>query len=77
MNIFREKFTHIEILNDKAENLSVADNSFDYVVSTLTLCSVQDLTKALSEIYRVLRPQGKLIFIEHVAAVNNPKRHRW
>jgi ubiquinone/menaquinone biosynthesis C-methylase UbiE len=41
------------------------------------LCSVSNLEKALSEIHRILRPQGKLIFIEHVAAVNNPKRYQW
>lgn len=71
------KHNDIEILNDKAECLSLADVSFDIVVCTLVLCSVNNLEKALSEIHRVLRPQGKLLFIEHVAAVNNLKRYRW
>ncbi len=72
-----EKLSNIEIINEKAEFLSLADASFDTVVCTLVLCSVGNLEKTLSEIHRVLRPQGKLIFIEHVAAVNNPKRYQW
>src|SRR5262249_8480330 len=42
--------------------------SIDYVISTLVLCSVVDPRRALSEVQRVLKPGGKLIFIEHVAA---------
>ena len=53
------------------------DNSFDAVVSTLLLCTVNNPTLALSEIHRVLRPGGKLLFIEHVAANNNPERLKW
>jgi len=73
----RYQLNNIEILNDKAESLSLADASFDAVVCTLVLCSVSNLEKALSEIHRILRPQGKFIFIEHVAAVNNLKRYQW
>jgi len=40
----------------------------DVVVSTLVLCSVGDVPAALSEIVRVLRPGGRFVFIEHVAA---------
>lgn len=68
---------HAEILNDNAESLSFHDASFDVVVCTLVLCSVSNLEKSLSEIYRVLKPQGKFIFIEHVAALSNLKRYRW
>lgn len=67
----------IEILNDKAENISLENSSVDIVICTLVLCSVKNLDKALSEIYRILRPQGKLIFIEHIAATNNPTRNKW
>ena len=34
-------------------------------------------TAALAEIHRVLRPGGLFVFLEHIAAVENPKRHRW
>ncbi|KTD38581.1 phosphatidylethanolamine N-methyltransferase [Legionella nautarum] len=68
---------NIDILNDKAEFISLPDASIDAVVCTLVLCSVHNLEKALSEIHRILRPQGKLFFIEHVAATNNLKRYKW
>ena len=49
-----------------AEALPFADGSFDTVVSTLVLCTVLDQGVALAEIRRVLRPGGRLLFIEHV-----------
>jgi SAM-dependent methyltransferase len=49
-----------------AEHLPFADSSFDTVVSTLVLCTVRDPSAALAEIGRVLRPGGRLLFIEHV-----------
>lgn len=75
--IASHKLNNIEVLNDKAECLSLGDASFDAVVCTLVLCSVRNLEKTLSEIHRVLRPQGKFIFIEHVAATNNLERYQW
>lgn len=65
------------VLDCSAESIPAPDNSFDAVVSTLLLCSVNNPTRALSEIHRVLRPGGKLLFIEHVAAHNNPARLKW
>jgi SAM-dependent methyltransferase len=49
-----------------AEHLPFADSSVDTVVSTLVLCTVRDPSAALAEIGRVLRPGGRLLFIEHV-----------
>jgi ubiquinone/menaquinone biosynthesis C-methylase UbiE len=49
-----------------AEDLPFADASFDTAVSTLVLCTVDDQAGALSELHRVLRPGGRLLFIEHV-----------
>ena len=48
-----------------AEALPFANNSFDCVVTTFTLCSVQDPHAALSEVKRVLKPRGRLLFVEH------------
>ncbi|MEM9137092.1 MAG: class I SAM-dependent methyltransferase [Cyanobacteria bacterium P01_F01_bin.42] len=45
-----------------------ATDAFDYVVSTLVLCSVPDLAESLRKIYAVLKPGGKFLFVEHVAA---------
>ena len=49
-----------------AEDLPFEDGSFDTAVSTLVLCGVSDQPRALRELHRVLRPGGKLLFIEHV-----------
>jgi ubiquinone/menaquinone biosynthesis C-methylase UbiE len=53
-------------LRAPAEDLPFNDASFDVVVSTLVLCTVDDVPRALREVHRVLRPGGKLLFIEHV-----------
>lgn len=52
----------------RCSNFSLQDNSFDVVVTTLTLCSVQDPHKVLLEAKRVLKSNGKFVFLEHVAA---------
>lgn len=51
-----------------AEALPFGDASFDTVVSTLVLCTVDDVPASLAEIRRVLRPGGQLLLIEHVRA---------
>jgi SAM-dependent methyltransferase len=51
-----------------AEDLPFADGTFDTVVSTLVLCTVSDPARAVSEVTRVLKPGGRLLFCEHVAA---------
>lgn len=56
------------IVDAGAERLPLADSSVDAVVSTLVLCTVSDPERALREIARVLRPDGELLFIEHVRA---------
>ncbi|MBI4572797.1 MAG: class I SAM-dependent methyltransferase [candidate division NC10 bacterium] len=58
----------VEIREGRAERLDVPDHSMDAVVSTLVLCSVQVVPGALGEILRVLKPGGRFVFIEHVAA---------
>ncbi len=47
------------------EAIPLPDNSIDTVLSTWTLCSVPDLAVALKEIYRVLKPGGKFLYVEH------------
>jgi ubiquinone/menaquinone biosynthesis C-methylase UbiE len=57
-----------------AEALTFPDGSFDTVVSTLVLCTVPHQEAALGEIRRVLRPGGRLLFIEHVRAEGSDAR---
>ena len=59
-----------------AEQLPFEDDSFDTVVSIVVLCTVEDQHRALQEIRRVLRPNGQLLFSEHVRA-EDPKQARW
>lgn len=47
------------------ERLPFEDNRFDCVVSTFTLCTIEDVGQALAEVYRALKPGGKLLFLEH------------
>jgi ubiquinone/menaquinone biosynthesis C-methylase UbiE len=63
-------------LRAPAEDLPFEDASFDTVVSTLVLCTVDDQPRALRELWRVLRPGGSLLFIEHVRS-EDPKLARW
>ena len=66
-----------EVVDSGVDPIAFPDESFDVVVSTLVLCSVPDVEAALAEIHRVLRPGGRFVYLEHVAAIENPKRHRW
>ena len=56
----------VELVDGRAESLPFPDASFDAVVSTLVLCSVDNPAAALAEVRRVLKPDGRLVLIEHV-----------
>jgi ubiquinone/menaquinone biosynthesis C-methylase UbiE len=64
----------VEVSAAGAEALPFPDGSFDSVVSTLVLCTVPDQAAALDEVRRVLRPGGRLLFIEHVRAEGSAAR---
>jgi ubiquinone/menaquinone biosynthesis C-methylase UbiE len=57
-----------ELRTGIVEHLELPDSSADAVVSTLVLCSVGNQDAAIKEILRVLKPGGKFLFVEHVAA---------
>jgi ubiquinone/menaquinone biosynthesis C-methylase UbiE len=65
------EFQHLD-----AARLPYAADSFDTVVSTLTLCSIPDVAGALDEIHRVLKRGGRLLFLEHGLAPD-PGVQRW
>jgi ubiquinone/menaquinone biosynthesis C-methylase UbiE len=64
----------VEVSSAGAGALPFHDGNFDTVVSTLVLCTVPDQGSALEEISRVLRPGGRLLFIEHVRATGTTAR---
>jgi ubiquinone/menaquinone biosynthesis C-methylase UbiE len=60
-----------------AEQLPVPDNSMDTVIGTQVLCSVSDPAKVLQEIQRVLKPGGRFLFVDQVAAAEGSTLRRW
>lgn len=66
----------IQVFQVDAQRLPLDDQSFDYVVGTLVMCTIPAPEKALAEIRRVLRPGGKYVFLEHVRA-DTPRLARW
>jgi ubiquinone/menaquinone biosynthesis C-methylase UbiE len=66
----------VQVVGARAEELPFEDQRFDFVVSTLVLCTVDDPRRALGEIHRVLKPTGQLLFVEHVRA-DEPRLARW
>ena len=66
----------VEVVEAPAERLPLEDARFDTAVVTLVLCTVRDPAQALAEIARVLKPGGRLLFIEHVRA-DAPGLVRW
>ena len=62
----RDHGTAATVLRAPAEDLPFDDDAFDVAVSTLVLCGVDDQPRALRELRRVLRPGGRLLFLEHV-----------
>ena len=58
----------IEFIVSKAEQMSFNDNTFDTVLMTYTMCTVDDASRVLDEIKRVLKSDGQLLFCEHGVA---------
>lgn len=61
---------------DASGRLPFEDSAFDGVVTTFTLCSIPDVASALREIRRVIKPDGKYVFLEHGRS-DDPRVARW
>jgi SAM-dependent methyltransferase len=66
----------VEFLCRSAEAIPLGEASVDDVVTTWTLCTIPDPVVALQEMRRVLRPEGRLIFVEHGRS-SDPGVERW
>ena len=58
------------------ESMPFDEGTFDCVVSTWTMCSIPEVGSALGEVYRVLRPGGRLVFLEHGLS-EDPEVQKW
>lgn len=71
VRVLPESRISVDFYKMSVDNMSFEGETFDTVVSTFCFCSIQNLNKSLSEIKRVLKPDGKVIFLEHGKAKNN------
>ena len=65
-----------DLVRGSADALPFKDDTVDAVLSTLVLCSVGELQKVLKEVLRVLKPGGRFLFVEHVAAPEGTRLRR-
>ncbi|MCC7075790.1 MAG: class I SAM-dependent methyltransferase [Acidimicrobiia bacterium] len=66
----------VTVHHDTAEDLPFEEATFDYAVGTLVFCTVPDASRGFGEIRRVLKPGGRLVFLEHVRS-SRPRVARW
>lgn len=72
----RRHGVHLDLRAVPAEYTGLPDASADAVISSLVLCSVGDPAQVLAEVRRVLRPGGRFVFVEHVAAADGTALRR-
>ncbi len=66
----------VDLHSQSALGMPFEPESFDWVVSTWTLCSIANVRQAVSEVFRVLRPGGRFVFLEHGLS-EDPGVQRW
>lgn len=71
-----ESAINVETTLASCEQLPFEPRSFDFVVSTFTLCSIDDVAKAMAEVHRVLRSGGSFLCLEHGLS-RDAKVQRW
>jgi ubiquinone/menaquinone biosynthesis C-methylase UbiE len=72
----RASAINASVIRAPAESIPLPDASFDVAVCTLVLCTVRDVGRTLAELRRVLKSDGRLLFLEHVRA-EDPNLARW
>lgn len=70
LDFARTKTNIIELIQANAERLPLAENSFDAALATLVFCSIPNPAAAFAELRRVVKPNGKIVLLEHVRPNN-------
>jgi len=70
----RKAVVPVKLVEGSAEAIPIEDKSIDTVVTTWTLCTIPDAVQALAEMRRVLKENGRLLFVEHGLAPDNGVR---
>ncbi len=68
--IEKNHIKNIKLKEMDIQNMTFENDSFDYAVSTCVFCTVPDPIAGLKEVYRVLKPGGKVLFLEHMRSRN-------
>jgi ubiquinone/menaquinone biosynthesis C-methylase UbiE len=74
--VARRTSVPLELIENSAEAIPLYNRSIDTIVTTWTMCSIPDVQRALGEMRRVLKPGGRLLFVEHGRAPDLTVR-RW
>jgi len=61
----RQTAIPLELIENSAEAIPLYNRSIDTIVTTWTMCSIPDVQRALGEMRRILKPEGRLLFVEH------------
>ncbi len=76
-NVSNRGLENVQVSDGTAQQIRAEDESFDCVVSSLVCGGSRHLGTALEEIKRVLKPEGKFVFLEHAAAAEGTSTRRW
>ncbi len=66
----QQKNINVDLQLMDVQSLDYSDNSFDTVIATFVFCSVPQPKKGLQELYRVCKPGGQVLLLEHVLSSN-------
>ncbi|MFY7065574.1 class I SAM-dependent methyltransferase [Nocardiopsis changdeensis] len=66
----------VTLVEGDAQEMRFDDGAFDTVLCALSLCAIPDQRRALAEMYRVLRPGGRLLLVDHIEYTKAPWRRR-